>query len=538
MIKRLLTITGLIVLLVPSLIQAKTWQGRAAVSYVTENGFYINAGSGAGIAVGDTIRIVRNDEELATGIALFVAESSTSCALFSGDLSTIQVGDPVWFNQPERILDPLDESPVYGVMPVPTTQTPSSAKRSIRTFPKRFDGRVGVQLRMQTDSESGHDVIEPGVSARLRIRNLFDTQLTFQLRARSRRTIRDREVGADLYDEWNSRVYEAALVFDQDTSRLGYRAGRIHASHISGIGDFDGAYAEYEILNAWTIGAFGGLRPDPRTSEINPDDVKTGVFLHHEHGKNNTNRVSATLAFAGSYYKGEIDEEFVYQQLRYSIGRYLSLYESAEVAINRGWRKDASGSSAELDNILLNARFTPIDAISIDAGFDNRHILRTWETRDTPDSLFNDNARQGWRLGASARLTRDIRINAQGNLRTQSGESDNTITGHTRLSHRDLFNSGVSGNIRLAYYNSPYSTGFQPSLGFAFYMWRNTRVSIDGGSRSYQYDSGNDILTDIWLQPSVSVNIGRTWYTQAYYELTRGDLQNTDRIALELGLRF
>jgi hypothetical protein len=536
--KRFLMTTGLIVLLVPSLLFAKTWQGRAAVSYVTADGIYINAGTNAGIAVDDTIRIIRDDEELATAIALFVAESSTSCEIVSGDLSDILVGDNVWFNQPERVLDPLNESPVYGVTPAPTTPPPSSRKNSRPVVANQIDGRIGIQLRMQTDSESGHDVMEPGVSARLRIRNLFASSVAFQFRARSRRTIRDRDVGADLHDEWNSRVYEAALVFDHEDSRLGYRAGRIYASHISGIGGFDGAYAEYEFKDAWTIGAFGGLRPDPSTSEINPDDVKTGVFLHHERGDNNTNRVSATLAIAGSYYKGEIDEEFVYQQLRYSVGRNLSLYESAEVAINRGWRKDASGSSTELDNILLRARFSPVDEISIDAGFDNRNILRTRETRDTPDSLFNDNARQGWRLGTTVKLNRDMRFSAQANMRTQSGEGDNTITGHTRLSHRNLFDSGVSGNVRVAYYNSPYSTGVQPSLGFAFYALRNTRFSLDGGSRSYQYDSGDDIQTDIWIQPSVSINIGRKWYSQAYYELTRGDLQNTNRIALELGMRF
>jgi hypothetical protein len=535
--KRFLLISGLLLLLVPTLAVAESGQGTATISYVTEDGFYIDAGLSSGIATGDTIRVFRFGQELGAGVALFVAESSTSCELISGNLATIQVGDTVQFNIPDAVLDPVDVSPVY----TPTPAVPTTPARSSRgtTIPRNdLDGRIGVQLRMQTDSESGHDVMEPGVSARLRIRNLFDTAVTFQLRARSRRTIRDREVGADLHDEWNNRVYEAALVFDDDASPLGYRAGRIYASHISGIGGFDGAYADYEIVDNWTVGAFGGLKPDPSTSRVNPDDVKTGLFINHEQGDWNSRRLSATLAFAGSYYKGEIDEEFVYQQLRYSFGRKLSLYESAEVAINRGWRKDASGSSAELDNILLNARYSPFDELNIDVGFDNRRILRTWDTRDSPDSLFNDKARQGWRLGASARLTRDIRLSAQTNLRTQEGGGDETITGHARLNHRNLFDSGVSGDIRVAYYNSPYSTGYQPSLGFAFHPWRNTRFSLEGGTRSYEYDRDTQALTDIWLQPSVSVNVGRHWYGQTYYEMTRGDVQNTDRIYLQLGLRF
>ena len=54
---------------------------------------------------------------------------------------------------------------------------------------------------------------------------------------------------------------------------------------------------------------------------------------------------NATLAAAGEYYKGQISREFVYEQTNYSLSDKWSGYQSAEININRGWRK-TSGTSA------------------------------------------------------------------------------------------------------------------------------------------------------------------------------------------------
>lgn len=513
-------------------------QGTGSVTYLTAEGFYLDVGTAAGLSVGDTVTVVREGQTVAKGQVLFVAETSASCALLEGE---VREGDRARFLVPEGTALPerIEADPPQA----DEAQVPAVTRRTLdRSAPARpineLDGRIALQLRSQVDDESGHDVMEPGISARLRLRNLFGSAHTLSVRARSRRTVRDREVGSDLRDAWNNRVYEVALEYDDSDSPLGYRVGRITANRVRGIGSFDGACADYRVKEDWSVGTFAGLSPDPTTSRVNPDDVKAGAFVNHQRGDWAGQRVDATLALAGSYHQGEIDEEFLYQQVRYSWGRSLSLYESAELALNRGWRGDEGASTLELDNILLSARWQPIDMLSLDGGYDNRRILRTWETRDTPDSLFDGSVREGWRLGAAARLTRDLRLSVQGNLRSVEGEADNTLTGHARISHRDMWSSGVAVDVRVAYYDSPYSTGVQPSLALARYVARRVRVSVEGGLRRYDYTGSDDSRTDAWIRPALSSSIGQRLYGQAYVEFTRGDMENTTRGFVELGYRF
>lgn len=535
---RRLTMLFALLLLVAGFAFAAAPLGETTISYLTADGFFIGSGSSSGLAAGDTVRVLRNDELVAQGRVLFTADASASCELIEGDLDKLRVGDIVHFTVPQRMLDPVDESPVYSATPATPATSASPARTVAERKPMSLRGRIGLQLRYTGTDDDNRDLAEPGLTARLRMDDLFGTALRFELRGRSRYQMRDSEAETTYPDPWNNRIYEASLQMDDPASALGYRVGRVYARAVSGIGVFDGAYVDYDVADSWTVGAFGGLRPDPSTSRVNSDEVKTGVFVQHTRGDWSSQRIDASLAFAGSYHQGEIDEEFLYQQVRYSLGRTLSIYESAELAVNRGWREEAAGSSLELDNILFNVRYSPLDVVSFDVGYDNRRILRTWETKDTPDSLFDDAVREGWRLGSTVRITRDLRFTVQGNLRTRSDGGDDTYTGHAYLNHRDLFGSGVSMNARLAYYNNPYSTGYQPSIGLAMYPHRRARVHLDAGTRVYEYDSLSTSYTDFWIRPGASVTFGQRWYGQVYHEYTSGDLQNSNRSYLELGVRF
>jgi hypothetical protein len=364
------------------------------------------------------------------------------------------------------------------------------------------------------------------------------SHLALSVNLRARRIIRDNNDTADPQTEWNNRVYEVALRYNNPASPLTYQAGRISSNQISGIGRFDGASIEYELRNKMRLGAFGGAVPNLSTSEPQTDETTAGVYAVYEKGSWQRHRVAGTLALAGRYDTGEIDREFLYEQVRYSWARRISFHQSAEISINRDWREEAEGATFSLTNFLVNATYSPSNLISFDFGFNNRKLAHTFETRDTPDSLFDDALRQGFRAGLHIKLPKRLRVRLRAGLRIREGEETDTRTMVAGLSQRDILSTGITGSLQLNAFDNRYSTGIQISLAASRYVFRVVYLQLELGQSSYEFDASQDAINYRWINLGASGYLSRHFYTSWYGEIYRGDSMDTNRIWLEIGYRL
>lgn len=535
---RLLTL----LLIILGLNTATGWSAeiKTKIKYVSAETVYLDAGSIAGISQGDSATIIRDGKVIADLVISFVAENSASASIVEAT-QALHVGDDAIVHAiistklPTSPQENLSEGLETPILASPSLNSVNLKRRSAT----RIRGRIGAQLFFQDDRESGNDdVIRPALVARTTIENLFTEHLNLRMNLRIRQIRRTSAEFADPQTEWNNRIYEFALEYDNPSSPLSYAIGRISSNQINGIGRFDGALAGYKADENVSFGAFAGTLPDLQTSEPGFDETAAGLYAAYEVGDWNSHKFSGTLALAGKYNSGEINKEFLYQQLRYSWTRKVSFYQSAEIDINRGWRETVEGSSISVSNVLVNATYSPVETVNIDFGYDNRKLVRTYETKDTPDSLFDDALRQGFRAGLSTRFPWQMRAWMRAGLSKREGESENTRTLSGGLSQRDIFRSGVTLSAQASTFENPYSKGIQPSLKVSSYLMRVLYLQAELGQSTYDLtDSGESISYD-WLHLEASGSISRHFYSSAFTEFYRGDDMDVNRYWVELGYRF
>lgn len=181
----------------------------------------------------------------------------------------------------------------------------------------------------------------------------------------------------------------------------------------------DGAMGRYRFGDNWNVGVFSGVVPDPITSEFSSEETQSGAFVAAQ-GALLDRDVDGTLAWIGRYRSGEINRESIYQQVHLLLGRGSGFYQSAELEMNRGWRRDVVGSSMTLSNLLMQLRLDPLPNLRMEIGYDSRRNVQDWRTRDLPDTLFDDALRQGFRGSLRMRLPWMI-ATAGGGIRTREG---------------------------------------------------------------------------------------------------------------------
>lgn len=510
-----------------------------SVKYVSASGIYLDAGSDQGIAVGDKVEIERDGVTVATLEVTYLAATTAVCKLVEG--GPVQVGDRATVATSSEMIAEEEVAVEDSVSVDPQVNQQPQAVRTVEQSPRRrarLSGRIGVQVMIQDDLEAtNYDVTEPSLTGRLRAENLFNSYYTLNLRFRSRRVQRASDLSPDTRSEWFNRVYEVSFGYDNPDSPLRYHAGRILSNRFAGVGTIDGLHLEMQQQEAIAYGLFAGTQPDYRTSRPGTEETKGGMYAAIERGNWETARLAATLALAGRYNNGTISQEYFYEQLQLSGGRSWSLYQSGELEVYRGWRKEVEGKSFGMSNLLFSGRWRPVDDLSLDIGYDNRTQVRTYETRDTPDSLFDDALRQGYRAGASYIFPFGMRVFTRAGLRLREGDTQDTRTLSGGISQRNFLGSGVTITAQLNTFENRYSTGMQPSLQLSRYLIRALYLNGQFGQSRYDLSAGGTV-TYSFAKIGASMTLARSWYTSVYGETYRGDNLASNRIYLEVGYRL
>jgi len=504
------------------------------VQYITPDQIYLDAGRNMGIEKGNKGKIYRNGELLADIEIIFIADKTSSCKILK-KYDNLQIGDLAVIEINEQELDTVEnvtsESIAYEAEQPSVTFKPEKKKS------KTISGRVGLQFYAQDNlDEYNYDYYQPSLSLNLAFNDILGEYYDLRLKMRSRRNMK--KIDGISENEWDNRIYNFALNYNNPESRFNFGLGRIISNNISGMGYIDGGVFSYKIEDRINLGFFAGTQPDLQNSRIQYDETKGGIYANYRYRDFNSSFLSATIAIAGQYVNGQIDREFIYQQINYSLSSKLYLYQSSEISVNRGWRKEAAGSDLQLSNLLLSARYNFTRNIGLSLGYDNRQNVYTYYTKTTPDTLFDDDLRQGYRAGVSFKLPMDIRLAFNGNYRTQENSDETSLYYSAGVSFNDFLQTNSFLNYRIAVYDNQYTSGMQNSIGISRYFVRRLNLGVTIGQNLYTYSLYNQDLTDNWLRFNGSYYFNRTFYASGSLEIFRGDNTNSNRIYIDFGVRL
>lgn len=501
----------------------------ATITYVAWRTLYIDVGRAQAVRE-DLGGLLCRDNTMIGELIIVAAAESSAVATLVGDSVIARIGDQVRI----VVADLPGESAVHvdtpSIAQERALQTKRSAKRKVQP---RVTGRLTYQMDLLDDrSAENSDYVLPGVSTKATINRIAGPASNLRMKYRGRKLTST--AGGD----WQHRVYEASLNFEPEDESWRANIGRIQAGSIAGIGYIDGGYGEVEVFDGLSIGGFAGAQAVLDLSHSDLSTSKVGILAIYRDNLSARVRTQATLAVAGEYQEGNISREFIYQQFTHSLSSIFSIYESADLNINRGWKHEAEGATFSLANLLMNARFAPANFVSLNAGYDGRSRYHTWETRDTPDSLFDEAIRHGVRAGIELTMLRGTRLSAQQSYRSEPETDDFYPSSSYSLSTNALLNGRVGAMLRFGSFESRFSTGHQQAASVSMSPFRGLDLRSEYGVTSYHFREQDINSESEWLRVSADLNLRSGLFSSVSAERSLFSSGDALRAFVELGFRI
>jgi len=358
---RHLLLLGILVLVVSLTGSAAGKKPLCRVRYLSADHVHLDAGSAAGLAVADTVRLQHGDVTVATAVIAYVATHSSSCTLLEM-FSPVTIGDVVFVisARPEIGSDatPVKPRPLPPTLPPDSGATTTGQSDDSRPSHRRWRGRLDFLWHNVTDRQTSDlDADLHQLRFRLTGNELFGRNLTLQLRGSLRRHSRSRDYanGAEA-DSWRNRIHAVSLTSGATDSRFRVSLGRISSRAVGALGYWDGLLAVTRLSAALDFGLLAGSQPDWQTGEVRTDHQRYGAFFRFSRSWAGGQQIQIATAAVGEYRDGEIGREFLVLTSGYRSGR-LNLYQSSELDLNRQWRRDRAGEDWTVANLTISGSY-------------------------------------------------------------------------------------------------------------------------------------------------------------------------------------
>jgi hypothetical protein len=508
------------------------------IKYLSAENVYLKGGEKEGLTVGARLSVIGPKGVKAELEVVYVSEHSASC-VFVGESRDVRVGDRARLSSVPQI---DTTNTVDTVTPPPTVQTPvveiAKPKPIRRSVP--LTGSISLLLYRWNDNASSNlDFTQTTTRVSLKARRLWGKEITFSMRGRGRFDKRQRNLTSDITrNDWQNSLWELSLSYQEPTSRIHASAGRILLSQASSVGYLDGLLLEGLMAEHLRVGLLGGTSPDWLYQDNRMPLMKAGGYVAFVDGEPTAFRVEQTFGALGEWHAGEINREYLILQGRFGRGAVWSIGHTAEIDVNRGWRRDRAGSALQLSNLYLNGWIRPTARARFGLSYDNRKNYWTFESRSVADSLFDDQLRQGVRLQSDLSLPAQLFVSASGGYRKRSGEADPTLSWSAMVRKANAGWKGLSLSAQYAGFDGPANRGYNYALrGTRLFAARYT-LGLGYGSYRYRTDALSSYRHNNWVELMMQTDISRHYWLSALFESDSGDDIKGSRIQTEIGYRF
>jgi hypothetical protein len=249
------------------------------VTFLTTNSAYVSAGRAEGLAEGSRVDVIRAGRSVAELRVAFLSTHQASCQIVSRT-DSVALGDTVWFR-------PVDAARDSGAMAPARPATPRSASQrpSRRSNTGRIRGRIGLYyLSVEQRDTLGTRFSQPSGDIRLTGAGLGGSPFGLALDLRSRRQVQVLPGGTTHHTD-QTRVYQAAAIWQSPGSPYRFTTGRQYAPGISSVGLLDGGSGEVSLAG-WDYGLFAGTQPELINLGFSRDIALLGGYLRRHNRPN------------------------------------------------------------------------------------------------------------------------------------------------------------------------------------------------------------------------------------------------------------
>jgi hypothetical protein len=459
------------------------------VSFVSSKNVYVKFKSTAGISAGDTlfVKSAGGLKSLLTVNSL----SSTSCVCTAISESIPAVAD--FIIAKIKISGTVTEKAVTDKTEKETTSQKAAGrsdtgKNKGKSVKQMVTGSVSVASYSDFSDTPGTNSNRFRYTLSLDAKNIANSKFSFESYLSFRHKLGEwDEVKSDLFNAL--KIFNLALIYDPNkTTRIS--VGRRINPKISNIGAVDGLQVE-KSFGGFSIGALAGTRPDYMTYGFNTALLQYGGYLALNTKKSNTYSESS-VAFMQQMNGSNIDRRFIYFQHSNSLLKNLYFIGTFEVDLYQ-LKVDSLNNKTVSNNfdptgMYVSLRYKLSNKLSFSGSYDARKNVVYYETYKTfLDRLLETELRQGFRLQANYRITRNLSFGLQGGYRFLKADPHPSKNLYSYLTYNSIPGVNLSLTLSGTYMESSYLNGriygatlsrdlmkgkFQTSLGYRYIDYR------------------------------------------------------------------
>ncbi len=358
--------TAVLVALSAGAASAQEGRLRVVVEDVAGREFYVDAGTDAGLAVGDTVQAAADSAGAWTGRLLVLSASTLHARLaYAGSPFAVTRGGELWLERPAISAEPAPSELAAAGRRPPAYRAPAVA--SAAEAGPRVHGRVSFDVDgVRSMTRWGEGAFAQGLERQVvvsatRLRLTMDQlpggwKARTSFRAAHRADDTDPIVPATVLD-----VSEAMLERDFQSVPLRLSMGRFYGRFGPSGGVWDGAMARFG-REATGFGVAVGFQPASWTRAPSTDMPRTAVFV--EHGiRGESLRWNGVAAFHAAWTADPLTDPMFLEVSQTMGGRRARLYQDAVVerSPSGGWqvaRFLLEGSTPLSERVVARARYS------------------------------------------------------------------------------------------------------------------------------------------------------------------------------------
>ena len=514
------------------------------ITYISTDRVYGKPGTGAGLVLGDTLQVLRDDETIGRLVITAISTNSHSAQTVQAT-QEFAVGDAV---QATITVKPAPQEPIVSRdVPADTTKSLESLAddmgKSVAQPPKKTapflksSGSVTLRYYGIFNNKSLDTYHQPAALIRWRAKEITGKPLRFDFYGRAQK-----EFAGDLSQRAGNnarpffRVYTAGFTYGERNSKVHWQAGRVYPRNVSGIGSVDGVLYGRKN-NGFTYGVTAGFQPDYYDNRINTEILKTGAYTGWSNGRYGQGGYAGVLAFVGQYRTGNIDREYVTTRHAFNPTQYLRLSYVGDFSLDRADHSDQIGLITP-SNSYFRFNWSRISWMRVSMRYNFRKSIRLFATQSSiPDSLYKYQNRQGVTGTIYFSLPWNIRLYVTQTYRTRTGGSKPVVRTSGSLYFRELFQTGVRMRTRYAHGSSEFSTTNDISVSLERRFWTNLTVQMSYEIYSYLLQGRADPIRRNTFGADFSYQF-RTMYLSLRYDYYKDAGFRTQHISASLSTSF
>lgn len=516
------------------------------VRYRSAANVYLDSGKAQGLSVGDRLSVAAGADVVGELEVVFLAEQSASCRVVS-EKRAVRAGDLVTILKHSEPAPSAAASPAPGSPAAPKiadTAVPqtglavSKASKPAKPF-ARVRGGVSLGLyKVWASSGSGTGFEQRTGRLDLSLYDIGGNPLSFNTRFRSRQDVRLLSLSQrTTLNERKDRLYDLTLRYEPPSDNFTFEVGRLGSSRFTGYGYLDGGLVRVRLGSPLQIGTFFGRSADVEGFGPDASGPKYGAFLRLS-PRSPTGAYDAVVSVVREFAKVDVSREYLSVEGRFGSGA-VTLFERAEVDLNRGWRRELASQDYQISNISVSTNFRFSPSASAVLSYDSRRNYRDYLTRDVPERIFDDLLHQGFR--GNVFLGRGSGFNVSGGFGVRLKEQDATTNAYSwngGLRHGNVFAKDISLGADLSGFQNGLTQGYLLTAQAGKRFRKGHQLDFSYGRSLYEVIAVNQRRRTEYFRFTGRGDFGRHFYLLTDVEYDRGDDLQGPRGFFEIGYQF